>query len=241
MRLLTSRIGALLVLLLFPAAGFAAPSGPALVTPALLSMNTLATCATPQLRVVASAFSGDGMPLERKFVNAVSMPVSMPVPMHASTSRAFVQRGVEALARYSISHVDESPTPWQEGIRPPSSDDLDRDQRFVAGAVSVRVVSTPEASGQVAFASGRPIDAHAGIGWSAENPRSSASLQSIGESSTISIVRTLTRVAGPMLEVADGLRAMRLNQVRVGDGLTLKLDGRTGRHARCFAILTQRF
>jgi hypothetical protein len=41
--------------------------------------------------------------------------------------------------------------------------------------------------------------------------------------------------------VADGLRALKLNQVRVGDGLVLKLDGRTGRHARCFAILTQRF
>jgi len=239
MRFWTSRIGAPLVILLFPAASFAAPSGPALVTPALLSMNSLATTSTPELRIVTTAFAREGGFTEKKFESTISMPA----PLRAASSRAFVQRGVEALARYSASRVDESPTPWQEGIRAPSSEDIrDRDQRFVAGAASVRVIATQEATGAgaMAFAQGRPLDAHAGTGWSAD-PHSSASLQSIGETSTISIVRTLTRVAGPVLEMADGLRAMRLNQVRVGDGLTLKLDGRTGRHARCFAILTQRF
>jgi hypothetical protein len=92
----------------------------------------------------------------------------------------------------------------------------------------------------MAYSAPRALDAHTGVAWSAPND-SSSSLQSIGETSDLSIVRTLVRVAGPVLEMADGLRALRLNQVRVGDGLVLKLDGRTGRHARCFAILTQRF
>src|SRR5262245_48599212 len=151
MRSWTSRIGAPFLLLLLPAASFAAPSGPALVTPALLSMNSLATTSIPQLRVVSTAFARDAVFTEKKFVNAVSMPA----PLSAASSRAFVQRGVEALARYSYSRADESPTPWQEGIGAPSSERArDRDERVIAGAVSVRGISTQEASGAVAFAQG---------------------------------------------------------------------------------------
>lgn len=201
-------------------------------------MNNLSASSTPQLRVVSEAFSHDSVRSERKF----SADLSMPTGLHTGSDRAFVQRGVEALARYSYSRVDESPTPWQEGIAPPSSEtQRDRDERFAAVS-AVRVVGTPDGSGAMAYSASRTLDAHANVSWSAPNPRSnSSSLTSIGETSDVSIVRTLARVASPVLEMADGLRALKLNQVQVGDGLTLKLDGRTGRHARCFAILTQRF
>ena len=136
---------------------------------------------------------------------------------------------------------DQSPTPREEGIQPPSWESRHGlDERFAAGSATVRVVPTQDAAGGMAYSAPRALDAHTGVAWSAPND-SSSSLQSIGETSDLSIVRTLVRVAGPVLEMADGLRALRLNQVRVGDGLVLKLDGRTGRHARCFAILTQRF
>lgn len=166
----------------------------------------------------------------------------MPAGMRTGSDRALVHRSVEALARYSYSRVDESPTPWQEGMELPSWESRhDRDERVAAGSATVRIIDTPDLSGAMAYSTPRTLDTHAGVAWSAPNPHSSSSLQSIGETSDLSIVRTLFRVASPVLQVADGLRALKLNQVRVGDGLVLKLDGRTGRHARCFAILTQRF
>jgi hypothetical protein len=161
--------------------------------------------------------------------------------MRTGSDRPLIHRSVEALARYSYSRADESPTPWQEGVEPLSWESRhDRDERVAAG--SARVVAMQDPSGAMAYSASRTLDAHAGIAWSAPNPHSSsATLQSIGEATNLSIVRTLVRVANPVLEMADGLRALRLNEVRMGDGLVLKIDGRTGRHARCFAILTQRF
>ncbi len=239
MRSWTSRIGAplgIILLVLSPAAALAPPLGPALVTPALLSLNSLAASSTPQLRVVSEAFSRDAL-AEKKFASGFSMPSGI----RTGSDRPFVHRGVEVLARYSYSRVDQSPTPWQEGTEPLSLESQhDRDERYAAGSATVRIV-TQDASGAVAYSATRTLDAHAGIAWSAPNPHSSSSLQNIGETSSLSIIRTLVRVANPVLEMADGLRALRLNEVRVGDGLILKLDGRTGRHARCFAILTQRF
>jgi hypothetical protein len=151
--------------------------------------------------------------------------------MRAESDRAFVQRGVEALARYSSSKMDENPTPWQEGF----SNEGDR------GRVRVVAVTVVPSDG-TSLPGVTTLEAHEGIVWDAPTQHSSAqTIQSIGETTNISIIRTLVRVANPVLEMADGLRALRMNQIRVGDGLTLKLDGRTGRHARCFAILTQRF
>jgi len=201
-------------------------------------MNNMAASSTPQLRVVNDAFSRDVL-AERKFAPGFSMPAGM----HTSSDRAFVHRSVEVLARYSFSRVDDSPTPLQEGIGSSSWESRhDRDERVAAGSATVRVVAMQDPSGAMAYSASRTLDDHAGIAWSAPNPHSSsAALQSIGETTNLSIVRTLVRVANPVLEMADGLRALRLNEVRMGDGLVLKIDGRTGRHARCFAILTQRF
>lgn len=239
MRSWTSRIGAPLGMLFFllPVAAVAAPPGPALVTPALLSLNNLATSSTPQLRVVSDAFSRDAL-AERKSAPGFSMPAGMRI----GSDRALVQRSVEVLARFSYSRVDQSPTPREEGIQPPSWENRHGlDERFAAGSATVRVVPMQEGSGAMAYSASRTLDPHAGVAWSAPNAHSSSNLQNIGEASNLSIVRTLFRVASPVLEMADGLRALKLNQVQVGDGLVLKLDGRTGRHARCFAILTQRF
>jgi len=191
-------------------------------------MNSLATGPTPELRVVASVFSREPASVEKRMQSEIVMPASI----SGASDRAFVQRGVEALARYSSSHMDENPTPWQEGFQPLSRD---RDTRVVS--VAVTMLPTDDAASGV-----HTLETHAGVAWSTPIQRSNEqSLQNIGETSTISIVRVIARAANPVLEMADGLRALRMNQIRVGDGLTLKLDGRTGRHARCFAILTQRF
>lgn len=233
MRFLTSRFGAPIGMLLFSAAAAAAaPAGPALVTPALLSMNNLTTASAPELRVVASAMSSHDLDRSTRAMLASGS-------VRLSTSRAFVTHGVEALARYSASRADQSPTPWEEGIRSPESMSRDRDLLTIAGTTSMHVLAADGVPGSMAF-SARTIDPH-GVAWSASASRRETSLEAIGETSTLSIVRKLTRVASPVLEMADALRAVRLNQVRVGDDLTLKLDGRTGRHARCFAVLTQRF
>jgi hypothetical protein len=194
-------------------------------------VNSLATGSTPELRVVASAFSREGTSMQP----AVRSELVMPASLQSGSDHAFIQRSVEALARYSSSHMDESPTPWQEGFQPLAHD---RDARII----SVSMTMVPGATEQDVMGGVHTLEAHTGFAWSDPTQHNSAqSLQSIGETSTISIVRTLARVANPVLEMADGLRALRMNQIRVGDGLTLKLDGRTGRHARCFAILTQRF
>jgi len=111
----------------------------------------------------------------------------------------------------------------------------------IAGTTTMRVLATDGVPGTVAFSASRSSDPHAGVAWGASASRRETSLESMGETSTLSIVRKLAHAASPVLEMADALRAVRLNQVSVGDGLTLKLDGRTGRHARCFAVLTQRF
>jgi len=204
-------------------------------------MNSLTSGSSPELRVVASTLSANSISTEKRFTSGVVMPA----PMRGTSERALMHRGVEALARYSYSHADDSPTPWEESIQAPSSESWrEREQRMVA-TTAVRVLSIDEASnvawGATAFSASRTLDAHSGVAWSAAGSRNEASLEKMGEGSTISIVRTLARATGPVLEMADALRALRLNQVRVGDGLTLKLDGRTGRHARAFAILTQRF
>lgn len=233
MRFWTSRFGAPIGMLLLAASAAAAPAGPPLVTPALLSMNNLTTAAAPELRVVASALSSRD--LERSTRTMVA-----PGGVRLATSRAFVTRGVEALARYSASRADQSPTPWEEGIRAPESADRGHDPLTIAGSTSMHVLNTDGVPGSVSFDALRTIDPHTGT-WSASASRRETSLESIGETSTLSIVRKLAHAASPVLEMADALRAVRLNQVSVGDGLTLKLDGRTGRHARCFAVLTQRF
>jgi len=196
-------------------------------------MNNLTTAAAPELRVVASALSSRDLQGSTRSMAAAG-------GVRLSTSRAFVTRGVEALARYSASRADQSPTPWEEGIRSPESMSRDRDLLTIAGTTSMRVLSTDGIPGSVAFAAPKTIDSH-GVAWNASASRRETSLESIGETSTLSIVRKLAHVASPVLEMADALRAVRLNQVRVGDDLTLKFDGRTGRHARCFAVLTQRF
>jgi hypothetical protein len=233
MRFSELRIGAplsIVSLTLSAAAALAAPSGPALVTPALLSMNSMTAESTPQLRVVAGVFSHEDLFVERR----VRAEIVMPAAMRAASDRAFVQRGVEAIARYSSSHMDDNPTPWQEGFQP-----HERDTRLTTIATTTVPGTTTEGAPPPGAST---LGAHAGIAWSAPTQVSSAqSIQNIGETTNISIVRTLVHVANPILEMADGLRALHMNQLRVGDGLTLKLDGRTGRHARCFAILTQRF
>jgi len=193
-------------------------------------MNSLSTASAPELRVVASALSSHDF-------QVTTRTLATPGGVRLTTSRAFVTRGVEALARYSASRADDSPTPWDEGLRAPES----ARELTIAGTTTMRVLATDGVPGTVAFAAPRSSDPHAGVAWGASAPRRETSLESIGETSTISVVRSLARVASPVLEMADALRALRLNQISVGDGLTLKLDGRTGRHARCFAVLTQRF
>jgi hypothetical protein len=200
-------------------------------------MNSLSSSATPELRVVSTALARAGAMSQRPFGSELQIP---DVTRDAS-DRAFVQRGMEAFARYSSSHVDQSPTPWEWGSAPSVEEQREREQRTIAVSTTELVVTTDGAGGAVAFGGPRTLDTHAGVPWSAPGQPTDASLEKMGEASSISIVRTLARVADPVLQMADALRAIRLNQIRVGDGLTLKLDGRTGRHARCFAVLTQRF
>src|SRR5215813_791707 len=168
MRVSTSRIGALLGIPLFlSVSAVASHAGSGLATPALLSMNSLTSGSSPELRVVASTLSANSISTEKRFTSGVVMPA----PMRGTSERALMHRGVEALARYSYSHADDSPTPWEESIQAPSSESWrEREQRMVA-TTAVRVLSIDEASnvawGATAFSASRTLDAHSGVAWSA--------------------------------------------------------------------------
>src|SRR5262249_55458651 len=151
------RIGAPFGILVFSAAAaFAAPARPALVTPALLSMNNLTTASAPELRVVASALSA-------RDLGTPTRTLAVPGAMRLAPARAFVNRGMEALARYSASRVDQSPTPWDDGIHVPEADR----PIILEGTATMRVLATDEVPGSAAYGASRTIDPHAGMTWSA--------------------------------------------------------------------------
>ena len=244
MSLTTLRVGAfigLAALSIFGSAHFAraAAEAPSLATPALLSLAQMSSGSVPELRVVSAAFDPTTLEGDRERIAG-----RMPRPISGGGSRPLVRRGMEALARYSIYRADESPTPWEDGIAPPSGEyAVGSDWRPAAGMRESELSSHDVASSAVAFSSALARDSRATVSWSGPTSHAdrTASLISAGDGSPSSLVRSLSRLATPVLEMADALRAVHLNQVRLADDLTLKLNGRTGRHARCFAILTHRF
>src|SRR5262245_30850609 len=101
-------IGLTLILALTPLAATAEPGCISVAPPALLTVNSLAQGATPQLRIVAESFSVGGPAREGRIVNSLAL-------QGMNRSATTFSKGMEAIARYSFSRVDESPTPWQEG------------------------------------------------------------------------------------------------------------------------------
>jgi hypothetical protein len=165
------------------------------------------------------------------------------LPRTGIASLPIVGRGMQALARYSFYRVDESPTPWEEGIPSPLGDDARAGKLRSAGSSRDAGLSMGEPSeGGLSFSASTASAPREGVSWSGPSRTDEThSLLAQVDGSSSSLLRSIARVATPILEVADALRAVRLNQVRLSDDLTLKLNGRTGRHARCFAILTHRF
>lgn len=234
----TIRIGVLLFIL-GSAAGTPAQAGTdalPLGTPGLLSFAQMTSGATPQLRIVDRTIVSPPLEGSRAALNA-SFTLAR---AGGSTSR--LGRGMEVLARYSSYRADDSPTPWEEGLPRPSDEAHDRLRAFAhTRAVEHAVADEADASG-LAFSSALARDPREGVAWSGPvRADETRSLINDLDGSSSSLVRSVARVATPILEVADALRAVRLNQIRLSDDLTLKLNGRTGRHARCFAIVTHHF
>lgn len=204
-------------------------------TPALLSIGQMTSGATPQLRIVDQAIASPSLEEARAAWNA-ALPQA-----RAGVTMSRLGRGMEVLARYSSYRADDSPTPWEEGLPRPLADR--REEKLLAvGHTRERDLGVAEASdGALAFSSALARDPREGVAWSGPVRSEERSVLAEMDGSTSSLVRSVARVATPILQIADALRAVRLNQVRLSDDLTLKLNGRTGRHARCFAILTHRF
>jgi len=220
------------------ACGTPAPAGAdthPLGTPALLSIAQMTSGTTPQLRIVDQAIASPSLEGARAAWNA-TLPLA-----RAGVTTSRLGRGMEVLARYSLYRADDSPTPWEEGLPSPLADRRE-DKVLSVGHTRERDLGVAEASdGALAFSSALARDPRAGVAWSGPVRSEERSVLADMDGSSSSLVRSVARVATPILEVADALRAVRLNQVRLSDDLTLKLNGRTGRHARCFAILTHRF
>ena len=192
--------------------------------------------ATPQLRVVDQALISRSLEGAKAAWNA-TLPrttpgLSAPLPL---------RRGMEALARYSSYRVDDSPTPWEEGLPTPLGELAREKLRSAGHSHDAGIASGDPAEAALSFTSSLAREPRTGVAWSGPGRSEARSLVDDMDGSSSSLVRSVARVATPILEVADALRAVRLNQIQLSDDLTLKLNGRTGRHARCFAILTHRF
>lgn len=240
MRIPTLGVRTLVVVACCLAAGTPAPAGAEalpLGTPALLSNGQMTPSSTPQLRVVDQALVSRSLEGVKPAWNA-----ALPRPATGLSASHPLRRGMEALARYSSYRVDDSPTPWEEGLPTPMGDLARSGKLRSAGYARDTDLSAGDpAEGALSFSSSLAREPRAGVSWSGPGRSEARSLVADMDGSSSSLVRSVARVATPILEIADALRAVRLNQIRLSDDLTLKLNGRTGRHARCFAILTHRF
>src|SRR4029434_6929886 len=125
-------------------------------------------------RIVAESFLAGGPAREGRIVNSLAL-------RDLDKSTTAFSKGGEAIARYSFSRVDESPTPWEEGSPVSSTSQLHGD-RVVAGNSFTHVAERSEAGEMLSFAS----DPRSTIAWSGPASRSGEKqgLESVGENSS---------------------------------------------------------